>query len=108
MFLGLPNIIESPGSYRKSFQESEKIPESAENISEPKSGSEESQDQENEDLHVGLPKHDYKTLSDTPKKKPYAESRTVIKPYDYDKLRKSPPAGFLKTIFKWKLPLELL
>ena len=36
-----------------------------------------------EDLHSGLEKHDYKTLSNTPSKRPFVEPRTVIKPYEY-------------------------
>ena len=36
-----------------------------------------------EDLHSGLEKHDYKTLSNTPSKRPFVEPRAVIKPYEY-------------------------
>ncbi|CBY20942.1 unnamed protein product [Oikopleura dioica] len=43
--------------------------------------------EKSEDIHVGLRRHDYKTLSNTPKMKEYEASdrpRKLIKPHDYE------------------------
>ena len=48
--------------------------------------------EEEDDLAIGLPKHDYKTLSNTPKMKEFSP-RKIIEPYDYDKARKESNKG---------------
>jgi hypothetical protein len=43
--------------------------------------------EKSEDMHVGLNRHDYKTLSNTPKMKEYEASEKpckLIKPHDYE------------------------
>lgn len=49
----------------------------------------------NTDLVVGLERHDYKTLSDTPKMKPFGDNsiRQIIKPYEYDKIKNEQDNG---------------
>ena len=62
-------------------------PKTKDKEKEVKQDAKESEQEKPEDIHVGLTRHDYKTLSNTPKMKEFEVSEKpskIIKPHDYE------------------------